>query len=75
MWEDYDPRNIPEPTIVCRDSENYRGKSQFQFLFDSLWQLGLRPPKHDPSGEVIQAKDQNLDDLRKLLFNHLGVDQ
>lgn len=75
VWEDVDPRDQPEPTIVCRDMEDPRGgPSQLQHLFDSLWQLGLRPPKHDPSGEVIQAKDQNLDDLRKLLFNTLGVD-
>ena len=73
VWEEADPRNMPEPAIVCHDSENYQGKNQFQFLFDSLWQLGFRPPKHDPSGEVIQAKDQNLDDLRKILFNQLGV--
>ena len=71
VWEDADPRNMPEPTIVCRDGE---GKNQFQFLFDSLWQLGFRPPKHDPSGEVVQAKNENLDDLRKILFNQLGVD-
>jgi hypothetical protein len=74
VWEGADFRNMPEPTIVCRDSEDFRGKSQLQFLFDSLWQLGFRPPKHDPSGEVIQAKDQNLDDLRKILFNQLGVE-
>jgi hypothetical protein len=71
VWEDLDPLNTPEPTIVCRDGE---GKNPFQHLFDSLWQLGFRPPKHDPSGEVIQAKNQNLDDLRKLLFHQLGVD-
>jgi hypothetical protein len=70
-WEDSDPRNMPEPTIVCRDTED---GNQLQHLFNSLWQLGFRPPKHDPSGEVIQAKDQNLDDLRKILFNQLGVD-
>ena len=73
VWEDDDPSNRPEPTIVCHDHRD-QGKNQFQHLFDSLWQLGFRPPKHDPSGEVIQAKNQNLDDLRKLLFHQLGVE-
>ena len=75
VWEDVDPRDMPEPTIVCRDMEDPRGGTNpFQHLFDSLWQLGFRPPKHDPSGEVIQAKNENLDDLRKILFNQLGVE-
>jgi hypothetical protein len=71
VWEDDDPSNMPEPTIVCKDEP--RGTNQLQHLFDSLWQLGFRPPQHDPSGEVIQAKNQNLDDLRKILFHQLGV--
>ena len=53
VWEDADPSNMPEPTIVCRDHRD-QGKNQFQFLFDSLWQLGFRSPKHGPSGEVIE---------------------
>jgi len=70
-WEEIDPSNIPEPTIVCRDRED---GNELQNLFNSLWQMGFRPPKHDPSGEVIQAKDQNLADLRKILFNQLGLE-
>jgi hypothetical protein len=76
VWEDSDPKNMPEPTIVCRDMKDERGApSQIQHLFNSLWQLGFRPPKHDPSGEVIQAKNENLDDLRTLLFHNLGIER
>ena len=65
--------SMPEPTIVCRDRPNDRDGNQLQYLFNALWDLGFRPPKHDPSGEVIAAKDQNLKDLRTILFNTLEI--
>jgi hypothetical protein len=74
VWDKVDPGNQwPEATIVCRDRDSYNGTNQLQFLFDALWQLGFRPKKSDPSGEVLAAKDQNLSDLRTILFNQLGI--
>ncbi|MHC4301961.1 MAG: hypothetical protein ACYS7Y_32260 [Planctomycetota bacterium] len=72
VWEEIPPCNMPEPTIVCRDNDD--GHEQMQHLFNSLWDLGFRPPKSDPSGEVIAAKDQNLADLRTILFKKLGIE-
>jgi hypothetical protein len=74
-WETVEPNDqLPAPTIVCSDRESYNGTNQLQFLFDALWQLGFRPKKSDPSGEVLAAKDQNLADLRTILFNQLGIE-
>jgi len=82
VWEETNPCDMPEPTLTVRDRDSYRGTSQLQFLFNALWDLGFRPPGSAPSGEVIgamgetiAAKDQNMDDLRKLLFNQLGIPQ
>ena len=54
------------PTLRCRDEE---GPHQLQHLFNSLWEAGFRPPA-DCSVDIepiVQAKNENLTDLRKII--------
>lgn len=73
-WDEHELGHIMEPTIVCRDRDNIRDTNQLQHLFNALWDLGMRPARHDPSGVVIAAKDANLHDLRTILFSQLGIE-
>ena len=73
VWKDLDPCNNPEPTIVCRDRDDYNGTGQLQFLFDALWELGMRPAGSAPSENLIAVKDAHIADLRTLLFDAIGI--
>lgn len=44
-----------------------------QMLMDSLWQAGLRPSSGEGNTAHMTAKDAHLDDLRRVLFFHLGI--
>lgn len=54
------------PTLRCDDHE---GPNQLQHLFNSLWDAGYRPSKERSVDiePVVQAKDENLSDLRKII--------
>lgn len=54
------------PTLVC-DPES------MQHLFNSMWERGFRPTGPVKQDAIIEAKDEHLQDLRKLLFTTLGV--
>lgn len=40
---------------------------QAQLLMDQLWNVGIRPTDNRDRSEVINAKDQHIDDLRLIL--------
>lgn len=67
-FEELDPRNIPEPTL--RVSHHGDG---LQHLFNALWEHGFRPPERARKDDILSAKDDHLDDLRKILFDQLSI--
>lgn len=44
-----------------------------QGMFDALWRIGIRPTDLGTIDSTLAAKDQNLDDLRRIAFHALGV--
>ncbi len=44
-----------------------------QGMFDGLWRMGIRPTDLGTIDSVLTAKDQHLDDLRKVAFHALGI--
>ena len=75
VWEDSDGSRMPEPTIVCRDRDTRGDDLPMQHLFNCLWGLGFRPPGSAPTENLVATKDAHLADLRKILFNQLGIKQ
>lgn len=71
-WVDVFPGEQAPHTLVCHDLGSRA--DQMQYLFDALWARGYRPREFgaDPSA-TLQTKDAHLADLRKLLFNQLGI--
>lgn len=63
--------SIP-PTLSFNDGENV---NPMQDLLNALWDAGYRPSKERAvdNDAIINAKDENLDDLRTILFNQLGI--
>jgi hypothetical protein len=57
------PGERMEPTLRVRDGET----SGLQDLFDCLWDAGLRPPTDVDPHPIVQAKNENLADLRRIL--------
>jgi hypothetical protein len=64
------PGSESPPTLQVRDSGD-----DLQHLFDALWEFGFRPPERARKDDILSAKDDHLDDLRKVLFHSLGVDK
>lgn len=58
-----------QPFLVLPDGE----ESLMQDLMDSLWTCGFRPSKNRHVDEILNSKDQHLDDLRKIAFHSLGI--
>lgn len=70
-WVEVDPRSRIPPTLELHDRDN---QEPLQDLFNALWAAGIRPPKEEINVDaVVQAKDENLDDLRALLYHQLGI--
>jgi hypothetical protein len=63
-----DPANISEPTLQIGHSGN-----DLQHLFNALWEFGFRPPERARKDDILSAKDDHLDDLRKILFNQFSI--
>ena len=57
-----------EPTLQIGNSG-----SDLQHLFNALWEFGFRPPERARKDDILSAKDDHLDDLRKVLFNQLSI--
>ena len=64
------PSEASEPTLQVRD-----GDDDLQHLFNALWEFGFRPPERARKDDILSAKDDHLDDMRKILFHSLGVDK
>jgi hypothetical protein len=60
----HNPGERMEPTLRCRDREDGGG---LQDLFNCLWDAGLRPPSGVDPEPIVQAKNENLTDLRRIL--------
>lgn len=48
-------------------------KTFMQELIDELWNLGIRPSNAKVSNDLIEAKDQHLEDLRKIAFDKISA--
>lgn len=46
-----------------------------QGLMDSLWECGVRPTEGKGSAGAMMATQGHLDDLRKILFKTLNIEQ
>jgi hypothetical protein len=46
-----------------------------QHLFNALWEFGFRPPERARKDDILSAKDDHLDDMRKILFTQMGIDK
>jgi hypothetical protein len=57
-----------EPTLRVSD-----GGDDLQHLFNALWEFGFRPPERARKDDILSAKDDHLDDMRKILFNQLSI--
>ena len=62
------PADRSEPTLQIDNSG-----SDLQYLFNALWEFGFRPPERARKDDILSAKDDHLDDLRKILFNQLSI--
>jgi hypothetical protein len=62
------PGSESEPTLQIGHSG-----SDLQHLFNALWEFGFRPPERTRKDDILSAKDDHLDDLRKVLFNQLSI--
>jgi hypothetical protein len=75
-WDEVpDAGFVPCSTLAMRD-QDARGTgvdNEAQFLFDALWEMGLRPAGSEPTTNVLASKDAHLKDLRTILFNNLGI--
>jgi hypothetical protein len=49
--------------------------SAAQQLMDELWQCGLRPTEGTGSAGAFAAQGKHLEDMRKLVFEHLDGDK
>jgi len=65
-----DPSSRSEPTLRVLDGEV---GNDLQHLFNALWEFGFRPPERARKDDILSAKDDHLDDLRKILFNQLLI--
>ena len=54
-------------------SFNLRQK-EAQMLFDDLWQAGFRPSDGYKGPEAFEAQGSHLDDMRKIVFKKLRID-
>jgi hypothetical protein len=62
------PESRSEPTLQLDNSGD-----NLQYLFNALWEFGLRPPERARKDDILSAKDDHLDDLRKILFNQFSI--
>ena len=71
-WVTQESGNIVPPTISFSDRE---GANPMQDLLNALWDAGYRPSTKRivDNDAIIDAKDENLGDLRIILFNQLGI--
>jgi hypothetical protein len=63
-YKEYKPFEHVEPTTGLYEED-------VQQLFNDLWAVGLRPKTPDE----YKAKDEHINDLRKVTFKLLGIDQ
>lgn len=45
-----------------------------QVLMDDLWSCGLRPTEDKGSAGTLSATEKHLDDMRKIAFKKIGID-
>lgn len=64
------PGEMSEPTFQVHQSGD-----DLQHLFNALWEFGFRPPERTRKDDILSAKDDHLDDIRKILFDQLGIDK
>ena len=62
-WEIHSIGNWPPPLLRVPDRE----ESTIQSLFNSLWDAGFRPSTVMKQDAVVEAKNENLHDLRKIV--------
>lgn len=65
-WEDHEWNEPVAPSFCC-------DPDSMQHLFNSLWELGFRPPSTVRPDAIIEAKDAHIEDLRTIIFSQLKV--
>jgi hypothetical protein len=70
-----DGKALAEPIVMKRHDPNISCEPTFrltygqaQVLIDDLWQSGLRPTEGHGSAGALQATQNHLDDMRRLVF-------
>jgi hypothetical protein len=59
---------VPQPTFTLN-------KDEAQTLIDDLWNAGIRPTEGTGSAGSLRATEKHLDDMRKITFNKLNIEQ
>ena len=83
MKDDRDPEHISVATniefekvdvatILPDDSRIHVDKECLQRLVDQLWALGIRPTSAEDTRPLVEAKNQHIEDLRKIVFKLMG---
>jgi len=64
-WQEKEAGHVSFPCLLSvPDYENPVG---FQNLFNALWDAGYRPPQASRQDAVVEAKNENLTDLRNII--------
>ena len=72
-WVEHDDASSIHLPPTLSMEEDF-GRFPLQDLFNALWDSGIRPTVEDINLDaVVAAKDQNLDDLRTVLFSQMGI--
>ena len=61
---EHEPGELMPPTLRVMGGSSDKG---LQSLFNCLWDAGYRPPAGVDPEPVVQAKNENLSDLRRIL--------
>lgn len=58
---------LPDPVLKMH-------REELQLLMDELWRIGIRPTEEGTAGQLGAVK-YHLEDMRRLLFDQLGVEK
>jgi hypothetical protein len=68
IWEDSNPS-------LCKNADFSLDDMASQVLMDDLWNCGVRPTEGSGSAGSLKATENHLDDMRKIAFNRLKIDE
>lgn len=64
-----------ESDCCVLDTNGHLSQKDAQVLMDDLWRCGLRPTEGRGSAGAMSATQRHLEDMRKIAFNKLEIEQ